>query len=208
MKGTVFQVTGDNLALHGLFGFVESFTANYCCQFCLTDKTELQSVFSEDHPGLTLRSKELHQEPCAAIQQNPALPSTFGVKKTCLLNSLQLFHTSDNCAVDIMHDLLEGVVQYELKLVFQYLIKNYISLISLSERIDSFNYGYTQRRNRPSRLKLDDNSNSLCLTAIQSWCLIHNTPLIFGDLVGRDDGHWNLLLLLIQIVNIVFFPLL
>lgn len=34
LKGTVFQVTGDNLALHGLFGFVESFNANYCCRFC------------------------------------------------------------------------------------------------------------------------------------------------------------------------------
>ncbi len=31
VKGSVFQVTGDNLALHGLFGFVESFSANYCC---------------------------------------------------------------------------------------------------------------------------------------------------------------------------------
>lgn len=138
----------------------------------------MQSVFSEDHPGLTLHSKELHQEHCVAIQQNPALPSTFGVKKTCVSK----------------------------KLVFQYLIKNDISLISLSERIESFNYGYTQRRNRPSGLKLDDTSNSLSLNAIQSWCLIGNTPLIFGDLVGRDDGHWNLLLLLIQIVTIVFFP--
>ncbi len=68
---------------------------------------ELQSVFSEDYPGLTLRSKELHSEHCDAIQQNPALASTFGVKRTCLLISLQLFHTSDNFAVDIMHNLLE-----------------------------------------------------------------------------------------------------
>lgn len=27
LKGTVFLVTGDNLAVHGLFGFVESFNA-------------------------------------------------------------------------------------------------------------------------------------------------------------------------------------
>lgn len=206
VKGSVIQVTGDNLALHGLFGFVESFSANYCCRFCLTDKGELQSVFSEDHPGLSLRSKDLHSEHCDAIQQNPALASTFGVKRTCLLNSLQMFHTSDNYAVDIMHDLLEGVVQYELKLVFQYLIKNSISLSSLSERIMSFNYGYTQRKNRPNGIRLDDNRKDLGLNAVQSWCLLRNTPLIFGDLVSRDDSYWNLLLLLIQIVNIVFSP--
>ena len=31
--------------------------------------------------------------------------------------------------------------------------------------------------------------------------------MIFGDLVGRDDSCWNLLLLLLQIVNIVFSPI-
>ena len=123
VKGSVFQVTGDNLGLHGLLGFVESFSATYCCRFCLTDKSELQSVFSEDHPGLSLRSKDLHIEHIRVIQENPALKSTFGVKRDFPLNSSQFFHSSNNCAVDIMHDLLEGVVQYELKLVFQYLIK-------------------------------------------------------------------------------------
>ena len=167
----------------------------------------MQSVFSEDHPGLTLSSKALHSEYCAAIQQNPALASTFGVKKTCPLNSLRLFHTSDNYAVDIMHDLLEGVVQYELKLVFQYLIRNFISRSSLSERITSFNFGFTPRKNRPSGLKLDDDSNNLGLNAVQSWCLLRNTPLMFGDLVCRNDSCWNLLLFLVQIVNIVFSPI-
>lgn len=169
VKGAVFQVTGDNLAIHGPFGFVESFSAKYCCRFCLTEKGEMQSVFSEDHPGLTLRSKALHSEHCAAIQQNPALASTFGVKKTCPLNSLRLFHTTDNYAVDIMHDLLEGVVQYELKLVFQYLIRNFISRSSLSERITSFNYGFTQRKNRPSGLKLDVDSNNLGCSVLVSF---------------------------------------
>ena len=55
VKGSVIQVTGDNLALHALFGFVESFSATYCCRLCLTAISEYQSVFSEDHPGLTLR---------------------------------------------------------------------------------------------------------------------------------------------------------
>ncbi|XP_037401191.1 uncharacterized protein LOC119265236 [Pygocentrus nattereri] len=115
LKGSVIQVTGDNLALHGIFGFVESFSAAYSCRFCLTDKTELQSVFCEDHTGLVFRTKELHSEHCNTLLQNPSVASTFGVKRTCLLNSLQFFHVSDNYAVDIMHDLLEGVAQYESK---------------------------------------------------------------------------------------------
>ena len=33
-------------------------------------------------------------------------------------------------------------------------------------------------------------------------------PLIFGDLVQRDNEYWHLLMLLLQIVNIVFSPIL
>ncbi len=208
LLGSVIQVTGDNLGLHGLFGFVESFSAMYFCRFCLTSKVESQSVFTEDDPGMIFRTKEMHAEHCAALQENPMLSSTFGVKKTCLLNTLHFFHTSDNYAVDIMHDLLEGVVQYELKLFFQYLVNHkYLSLESLSLRIQSFNYGYTERKNRPSGLKIDDASKDLGLNAIQSRCLVRNAPLIFGDVLERNNCYWNLLLLLIQIVNIVFSPI-
>ncbi|XP_035805853.1 uncharacterized protein LOC111571121 isoform X1 [Amphiprion ocellaris] len=208
LLGSVIQVTGDNLGLHGLFSFVESFSATYFCRFCLTSKDESQSVFTEDDPGIIFRTKEIHAEHCAALHENPMLSSTFGVKKTCLLNTLHFFHTSDNYAVDIMHDLLEGVVQYELKLVFQYLVnQKYLSLESLSQRIQTFNYGYIERKNRPSGLKMDEASKDLGLNAIQSWCLVRNTPLIFGDVLERNNCYWNLLLLLIQIVNIVFSPI-
>lgn len=88
VKSSVIQVTGDSLALHALFAFVESFSATYCCGLCLTDKSEYQSVFSEDHPGLTLRSKDLHVERVCVIQENPALKSTFGVKRDRPLNSV------------------------------------------------------------------------------------------------------------------------
>lgn len=178
--GSVIQVTGDNPGLRGLFGFVESFSATYFCRFCLTNKDESQSVFTEDDSSMIFHTKEIHAEHCAFLQENPMLGSTFGVKKTCLLNTLNFFHSSDNYAVDIMHNLLEGVVQYVLKLVFQYLVnQKYLFLESLSQRIQRFNYEYVERKNRPSGLKIDKASNDLGLNAIQSWCLVRNAPLIF-----------------------------
>lgn len=33
LRGTVIQITGDNLLLHAIFGLVESFSATYCCRF-------------------------------------------------------------------------------------------------------------------------------------------------------------------------------
>lgn len=91
LLGSVVQVTGDNLGLHGLFGFVESFSATHFCRFCLITKDESQSVFTEDHPGLVFRTREIHTEHCAALCENHLLVSTFGVKKTCLLNTLNFF---------------------------------------------------------------------------------------------------------------------
>ncbi|XP_032433923.1 uncharacterized protein LOC116729460 isoform X1 [Xiphophorus hellerii] len=96
--GTVVQVTGDNLGLHGLFGFVESFGARYCCRFCLLEKHSFQTIFSEDE----------HAQHCQTVQADPRLPHVYGVKRVCLLNSLQYFNTANNFSVDMMHDILKG----------------------------------------------------------------------------------------------------
>ena len=206
IKGGIVQVTGDNLGIHTLFGFVESFSARHCCRFCLVCKTDFQKVFSEDHPDMILRSKEVHAGHCQLIQSTPEQGNVFGVKGECLLNSLTYFHTIDNFAVDIMHDVLEGVAQLEVKLILKYIAEKSISFKEINQRIQSFNYGYMERRNQPPGVKLDDLSNDLGLNAIQSWCLLRNVPLLFGDLVEKNDSHWNVLLLLLQIVNIVFAP--
>lgn len=89
-------------------------------------QTNLTDSFSDDDPRITLHNKVLHAQHCNDLKADPTLPSTFGVKRTCLLNDLQYFHVSDNHAVDIMHDILEGVGQFELKLLFGYLSDNNI----------------------------------------------------------------------------------
>ena len=37
-------------------------------------------------------------------------------------------------------------------------------------------------------------------------CLLRNIPLIFANVVPENDNHWNLLLLLLDIMYIVFSP--
>ena len=208
IHGTIVQVTGDNLGLHGLFGFVESFSARYCCRFCLLEKHCFQTVFCEDDPEVILRTVDMHKQHCQTIQTDPTLPHVYGVKRSCLLNSLQYFNTANNFSVDIMHDILEGVAQFEVKLVLQYIQENFLNAEQLAGRIHAFDYGYNQQRNRPPRVKLFNGSNDLGLNAIQSWCLLRNMPLLFGDLIETGDKYWLLLLLLLQIVNIVFSPVL
>ena len=131
-----------------------------------------------------------------------------GVKHSCILNSLQYFNTCENFSVDIMHDILEGVAQYEIKLLILHLIDNYTTSKEIDRRIKSFNYGYMEQNDKPPALKLSEDLNDLGLNAIQFWCLVRNLPLIFGDLVCPNDQHWYLLLLLLQMVNILFSPML
>lgn len=39
-------VVGDNLGLNSLLGYVECFSANYCCRFCMSSKHDTEHSFS------------------------------------------------------------------------------------------------------------------------------------------------------------------
>lgn len=57
------QITGDNLEMHTIVGFNESFNSRHFCHICLIEKNDCQIVFSEDDPTVVLRGKdsfELH----------------------------------------------------------------------------------------------------------------------------------------------------
>ena len=124
-------------------------------------------------------------------------------RKNC--NTLQYFNVAENDAVDITHDILEGVGQYEVRLLFGYLIKHLISMEILLNRVYAFNYGYLEKKNRPTNINLDCVGRGIGLNASQTHRnilgLITNTPLIFGDLVPEDDLHWHWMLSLLNILN-------
>ncbi|XP_052003178.1 uncharacterized protein LOC127658113 [Xyrauchen texanus] len=203
LYGTVSQITGDNLGLNGILGFVESFSAHYYCRLCITDKATAQTVFSEHDPRVVLRSKELNEQHYKNLEDSGE-SSCYGIKHNSILNELKYFNIADNVVVDVMHDILEGVAQYELKLLFEYLAKDLISSENILLRIYAYSYGYLDRKNRPTKINMQ--CNGLGLNASQTMCLLRNIPLIFGDVVPEDDNHWNLLLLLLDIVNIIFSP--
>lgn len=61
---------------------------------------------------------------------------------------MQYFDIAENDAVDIMHDILEGVGQYEAKQLFMYLTENCISKESLLNRLYAFDYGWKRKTNQ------------------------------------------------------------
>lgn len=105
MYGTICSLSCDNLGVNSLLGMTESFNSHNFCRICCTTKLEAQSLF--DHSLMVLRdrnnyTKHLHDK-------------TFGVQSECALDELKYFDFLKSPSVDIMHDLLEGVVPLEIK---------------------------------------------------------------------------------------------
>lgn len=49
-------ILGDNLGLHSILGFTESFQASRFCRFCNIDKKNMQNVFYEDNTLLRTKA--------------------------------------------------------------------------------------------------------------------------------------------------------
>ena len=205
--GTLSQVCGDNLGVNGLFGFVESFVADTPCRTCIGHKEEFQTNFLEE--DFVLRDTDTYTGHVEESLHNVAAVSDNGVKRDSILNSLGYFHVATNIAPDIMHDLLEGIIPMEVKLVLSRFIydDHFFTLHKVNAFLSSHNYGYCDKKNKPSQIlesTLKGKDNSLKQHASQMWCLFRVLPLLIGSLVPEDNLHWQLILKLRTIADIVF----
>lgn len=58
--------------------------------------------------------------------------------------------------MDVMHDILEGVLQYEVKELVKYLVSEKICTLDyINRRISLFPYGYADLSNKPSEISMD-----------------------------------------------------
>jgi len=120
-------IIGNNLGLHNILGFVESFSADICCRFCKIPKNISRNLCTEDVSAL--RDKINYEEDIA--KNNVSIT---GIKEICAFNILESFHAVENYSVDIMHNLLEGVCRYEIIYILHYFIvqRQYFTLNTLN----------------------------------------------------------------------------
>nr|XP_054591281.1 uncharacterized protein LOC129155120 isoform X1 [Nothobranchius furzeri]XP_054591300.1 uncharacterized protein LOC129155133 isoform X1 [Nothobranchius furzeri]XP_054591301.1 uncharacterized protein LOC129155133 isoform X1 [Nothobranchius furzeri]XP_054591321.1 uncharacterized protein LOC129155141 isoform X1 [Nothobranchius furzeri]XP_054591322.1 uncharacterized protein LOC129155141 isoform X1 [Nothobranchius furzeri]XP_054591360.1 uncharacterized protein LOC129155163 isoform X1 [Nothobranch len=203
VKAGVAQVCGDNLGLNGILGYTESFAGNSVCRWCRVHK-EVLRVQTVEAPS-SIRDKVNYHSDLLLHK-----PAETGIKRECSLNKLQFYHVTDNVAPDVMHDILEGIGGYEIKLVLNALIEQKIvTLDQLNYRLTSFDYGFCDVHNKPSTIKPQDLKNpdtGLRQSASQTWCLLRLLPLMIGDLIPEDNKYWELLLLLLSCMEFIFSP--
>lgn len=129
-------ILGDNLGLHSIFNFSESFMANYPCRFCKSSKLECNFATVQDV------SKLRNIENCCNDMEINNVSLT-DLKGPSIWNKIPNFHVTSNFSVDIMHDVLEDVCNYDLSFILLPFINDlkYFSLDTLNNRIQYFSYG-------------------------------------------------------------------
>ena len=123
----------DNLGLHSILALVESFSSNMLCDFCLTEHKNLYTIFNE--PDCILHNERNFN---ALLSQNNVL--IFQMKEPFVSNQLDNSHIVKNLTVDTQHDILEGVLRYDLPLgLFHFIfIAKYFTLADLNLRLAGY----------------------------------------------------------------------
>lgn len=102
-----------------------------------------------------LRTKAGHTYHCHQVERVPENGIIYGINRRAeLSHRSRYFHVIGGLPGDAMHDVLEGVLQYECKEMLKVFIREetYFTLDQLNERIKDFDYGYYNDKNKPSNL--------------------------------------------------------
>ena len=135
---------GDNLGVHTVAGLTESFSADVICQHCLIKQKDKDTIFLEK--DCVLRIVENYE---TLLKLNDSKET--GLKERCVLHKITNFHSAKNVAVDVMHDLLEGVCCYDIALILNHFIYNMklFTLDDINVKLQGFDYGPNYDVNKP-----------------------------------------------------------
>jgi hypothetical protein len=202
------QAVCDNLALNGLFGFIDSFSADYFCTICMATQFAIQTSFHErDFMARTIAGYEADLENINAGKAPAGRNHCHGVKRDCALNKI---HVTQNFSLDPMHIILEGIIPVELSCILHELmnIKKLFKLAELNSSIITFfSKNFVDKKNKPPEINSIDpftGSMSPSMKAMQLWTLGTYLPLVIGHKVPAGDEHWAFLLHLLKLVDIIF----
>ncbi len=207
-KVALLAILADNLGAHAIGGFKESMSfARRICRSCMATTEQIQRDFCE--LNFVLRTPREHERQVSSLSGTDSAQNSieYGINRKSVLDDIPNFSVVKNLPHDIMHDLLEGVIPYEMKLLLQYLVeKKYITARTLNQRLKSFNFGYSELSDKPSDLDENifkgNNDKKIRQSASKMWLLAIYLPLLIGDLVPQDCEQWELFSLLLKITSI------
>ena len=204
-KGSVIAIVGDNLGSHGVGGYLESFSAEFYCQYCQAKRSEIQDSLMPIK-GIP-RTPHNYNESLTEKQRRREL-SFQGLKCDSIFNQLKYYHVAQpGLPPCIGHDLFEGVVAFDLPLILSYFIKDehWFTYGQLNERIGKFVYLGSDASDKPCTVS--ESATRLSGHAIQNWVFLRLIPLLLYPFIeDKRNPVWIMLLKLKEIVEIVCAP--
>lgn len=191
---------GDNKGLNHCLGFPRGFKAHYYCRHCRLHRKQMQFSCKEDINSL--RNRENYDEDLEIGNMKLT-----GLYENSPFNKIRYFHATDSCA-DIMHDVNEGILSYNIcEVILHFIKKKTFKLTQLNEEKDRIKYGEIEENNRSSKIKMKNlKAKKLKMTASESYAFVHHLPFILLNLTKEsevkieNDDVWQFLLITIRLV--------
>ncbi|KAF2892727.1 hypothetical protein ILUMI_13443 [Ignelater luminosus] len=181
-----------------MLGFTESFRAKCFCRFCKCPPSETQIQCTQ---SLNLLRNIQNYELDVEVKD----VRLTGIKSPCVWNNINSFHVTTNLAVDIMHDIFEGVGNFDISLMLNQFINvdKVFTLSTLNSRIKYFKYG-CEVKNKPPLISGEDLKNkNIKMSASEMKCFILCLGLLIGGLIPRGNCFWQLYIKLREVVLLV-----
>lgn len=205
--GALLAFLADTLAAHAVGGFKGSVSFSLrICRSCMITTPQIKECLVES--SCTLRTPETHFEQCSLLSGplHEHYSTSFGINRLSKLEEVPGFSVIQGLPHDIMHDLFEGVVPYELKLLLCHCVRsNYFTINQLNERIEQYDFG----SNNPVPIdpKIVSNATAkIRQSASQMMTLCQDLPILIADTIPLGDQHWYSFLVLLKICSIAVSP--
>ena len=210
LHGALLAFLADTLAAHTIGGFKESMSfALRICRTCMITRPLSQLCYSDSDTNCVLRTPETHFEQCSSLHGSLCdhNSTSYGVNRLSILEEVPSFSVTNGLPHDIMHDLFEGVVPCEMKLLLSHCVqRKYFTIGELNERIKSFDF---PKDNKPTLIDVDlikKPGSKVKQSASQMMTLCQVLPLIIADKIPKDDENWKSFLVLLKICSIAIAP--
>ena len=147
-RGALLAFLADTLAAHQVGGFKGSMSfALRLCRTCMSTSEQLQEFVLES--SCTLRTPNSYFEQCSLLSGplQAHYSKVYGINRMSILEEAPGYSVIHGLPNDIMHDLYEGIVPYELKLLICYCInRKYFTIDELNGRMER--YGFEDNKPR------------------------------------------------------------
>ena len=164
-----------------------------------------------------MRTKYSYERHCLYIANAPNeqvkanLRTTYGINIQSPICALPTFDVTKQLSQDIIHTLLEGVAQYEARLVLLLYIRNgTLTLDRINGAILSHPYGSSETSNKPGPIRKSvfssEEVTSLKFDALQARLFLRLLPFFINTFVGMDSQEYTFMTELIHIVQVIYSP--